>query len=85
MLTRPSSLSTFHSPLSTRHGNLLLTLRTLIKLNVSQNEFSETEQRTIETEGNILAFRFLLERFANKQVADTRFQAVLTAFQTFGK
>lgn len=40
---------------------------------------------SFETEGNVLAFRFLLERFANKQVPDTRFQVVLTAFQTLSK
>lgn len=55
------------------------------QLNVSQNQFSETEQRIIETEGNVLAFRFLLERFANRQAPEIRFQVVLTAFQTFGK
>lgn len=55
------------------------------QLNVSQNLFAESEQRTFETEGNVLAFRFLLERFANKQVPDTRFQVVLTAFQTLSK
>lgn len=52
---------------------------------MSQNQFIETEQKIIETEGNVLAFRFLLERFANKQVPDTRFQVVLTAFQTLGE
>lgn len=63
--------------------NTLLTLNT--QLNVSQNQFIETEHKTIETEGNVLAFRFLLERSANKLVPDTRFQVVLTAFQTLSK
>ena len=53
------------------------------QLNVSQNQFIETEQKTIETEGNVLAFRFLLERDANR--LEPRFQVVLTAFQTLGK
>lgn len=55
------------------------------QLNVSQDKFVETEQKIIETEGNVLAFRFLLERFAHKQVPDVRFQVVLTAFQTLSK
>ena len=55
------------------------------QLNVSQNRFVESEQRTIETEGNVLAFRFLLERFAHFQTPELRFQVVLTAFQTLGE
>lgn len=43
------------------------------------------EQRIVESEGNVVAFRFLLERFAHKQVPEMRFQVVLTAFQTLGK
>lgn len=60
-------------------------IKTKQKLNVSQNQFIESEEEIIETVGNVLAFRFLLERFASRQAPDIRFQAILTAFQTLGK
>ena len=53
---------------------------------MSQNQLaSELEERAIETDANVLAFRFLLERNAHTHQPDTRFQVVLTAFQTLGK
>jgi len=55
------------------------------QLNVSQSEFGETEEKIVESEGNLMVFRFLFERFANKRAPEMRFQAVLTAFQTLGK
>lgn len=51
---------------------------------MSQGEFSELEERVIETEGNVLAFRFLLPRFASRLAPETRFQVIATAFQTLG-